>query len=157
MYKSKAKAKAEKRFECQTCSLPFETRILLDMHNLTERHIDKVGGIAPKPPQFPEYGVWAKANTAASVTSHSVVTRAKRRAVLLANQTSLPILTLAAFLSALLSSPAFCWYRLVLAVTPFFSPPSTRHRAPSLSEARMQERHHIACTHHSRIPQPALV
>ena len=65
MYKSKAKAKAEWRFACETCGLPFETRTLLNFHNLTKRHLDKVRGITPKPPKCPEYDVWAKANKAA--------------------------------------------------------------------------------------------
>lgn len=82
MYRSKAKAKAEWRFACETCGLPFEERSLLDMHNLTKRHIDKVRGIAPKPPKCLEYGVWAKANITAkkhhcAVCDHTTSTKQK--------------------------------------------------------------------------------
>jgi hypothetical protein len=62
---SKRKAKAEGRFKCTTCGLPFESSTNLNEHYLTKRHIDKVKGIPPKIAKCPEYDVWAKANIAA--------------------------------------------------------------------------------------------
>jgi hypothetical protein len=62
---SKAKAKAERRFECKTCDLAFREQASLNMHNLTKKHVDKVRGIPPKVAKAPGYAIWANANIAA--------------------------------------------------------------------------------------------
>jgi hypothetical protein len=62
---SRLKAKKERRFECKTCSLPFESQYFLNMHYTSKRHVDKVRGIAPKVAKTPGYKVWADANIAA--------------------------------------------------------------------------------------------
>jgi hypothetical protein len=58
----KATQKALRRYECKTCNLAFEEQALLNMHNLTKRHIDKVRGIAPKVAKTPGYATWAQKN-----------------------------------------------------------------------------------------------
>lgn len=63
--KSKAKAKAERRFACSTCDLPFEDQNLLNMHYLTKRHVDKVNGVPAKVAKNPKFKTWAEANIAA--------------------------------------------------------------------------------------------
>ncbi|CAG8977116.1 hypothetical protein HYALB_00003337 [Hymenoscyphus albidus] len=59
---SKAKAKREKRFFCETCQLPFESSTLLNAHNQTIRNNEKINGIAHRFAKNPDYAVWAEAN-----------------------------------------------------------------------------------------------
>lgn len=62
--KTAAKAKAEGRFKCPTCEIPFESQNNLNEHYKTQGHNDKVKGIAKKPPKNPDYAVWAAHNLA---------------------------------------------------------------------------------------------
>jgi hypothetical protein len=57
-----ATQKALRRYECKTCDLASEESSLLNMHNLTKKHVDKVRGIAPKVAKKPEYAIWAQKN-----------------------------------------------------------------------------------------------
>lgn len=80
--KTAAKAKAERRYACDTCGLAFEATSNLTAHYLTKRHVDKVRGIAPKIAKTPEYATWAQANIAAkkhycSVCDHVTSTKQK--------------------------------------------------------------------------------
>ncbi|KAL2064913.1 hypothetical protein VTL71DRAFT_4053 [Oculimacula yallundae] len=43
-----ARAKAERKYPCETCNIAFESKHLLGQHKLTKRHIDWVNGIIPK-------------------------------------------------------------------------------------------------------------
>lgn len=63
-HRSRLKAKAEGRFKCNLCDLPFESQYLLTMHNATISHINKSKGIAKKAPKVPGYSVWADRNKA---------------------------------------------------------------------------------------------
>jgi hypothetical protein len=58
----KATQKALRRYECKTCDLAFEEQSLLNMHNLTKKHVDKVRGIAPKVSETPGFAIWAQNN-----------------------------------------------------------------------------------------------
>lgn len=40
-----ASNKAERRYECKTCNLPFESHYLLKKHNRTKLHVNKVNGV----------------------------------------------------------------------------------------------------------------
>ena len=44
----KATQKVLRRYECKTCDLAFEEQGLLNQHNLTKKHVDKVRGVLTK-------------------------------------------------------------------------------------------------------------
>ncbi|KAF2429891.1 hypothetical protein EJ08DRAFT_263104 [Tothia fuscella] len=64
MYASKAKAKRERRFACNTRNLAFEENGLLQMHYKTNGHKNKVAGIPRKQPKSMEYTERSRKNRA---------------------------------------------------------------------------------------------